>query len=192
MYPDGLNIHDVPITNRETLESAFSLLGKGRVSNLGQFSTDHLARMIGIISPELNQDSTIPGEPGKSTRLRCRGCQRPVLNDAFLFFVVELPSCYIIEVVPGVQKGGNGCGQDGYKGKPGLVPVNHTVQDHTQKVGLLSRLNAARQIGRAPYAAQAMAWRVVLILFVYAAGVMVKVTNQKVECGRERDYYTPE
>ncbi|KAJ5375579.1 hypothetical protein N7517_007585 [Penicillium concentricum] len=137
---DGLKIHSAPITNRETLELAFSLLGKGRVSNLDQLSTEYLARMVGTISIRkitrtqsgFKQGKAIPGEPGKSIHLRCRGCQRPVLDDAFPFFVAELPNCYIIEVVRSAQNGGNGCGQNGCKGKPGLVPANHAVQNHTR------------------------------------------------------------
>ncbi|KAJ5581518.1 hypothetical protein N7535_000138, partial [Penicillium sp. DV-2018c] len=137
---NGLKIHGVPVTNRETLESVFSLLDKGRVPHLDQFSAEYLARMIGIMyirkitrtESGFKKVKAIPGEPGKLIRLKCKGCQRPVLDDAFPFFVADLPNCYLIEVVRSSQKGGNGCGQNGCKGKPGLVPANHGEQDHTR------------------------------------------------------------
>ncbi|KAJ5437413.1 hypothetical protein N7445_005957 [Penicillium cf. griseofulvum] len=137
---DGLKIRGLPIKNRETLESAFSLLDKGRISNLDQFSTEYLARMVGIMyirkitrtESGFKQYKAIPGEPGKLIHLKCSGCKRSALDDAFPFFVAELPNCYITEVVRSAHKGGNGCGQSGCKGKPGLVPVNQAVQDYTR------------------------------------------------------------
>lgn len=197
---DGLKVYGVPITNRETLELAFSLLDKGRISNLNQFSTAYLARMIGIMYIQkltrahksgFKQIKAIPGEPGKVIHLKCKGCQRPVLDDAFPFFVAELPDCYLIEVVRSAQKGGNGCGQNGCKGKPGLIPVNHMAQDHTRmETRAITQTTRHKANWKAPYAARERTWRVVPRLFVCTAEVKVKVTEK--ECGRERDYDTPE
>ncbi|KXG50404.1 uncharacterized protein PGRI_068950 [Penicillium griseofulvum] len=150
---DGLKIRGLPITNREALESAFSLLGKGRISNLDQFSTEYLARMVGIMyirkitrtESGFKQCKAIPGEPGKLIHLKCRGCARSVLDDAFPFFVAELPSCYIIEVVRSAQRGGNGCGQNGCKGKPGLIPaqaVQHYTRMETRAIAQTKRRKA--------------------------------------------------
>ncbi|OQD61461.1 hypothetical protein PENPOL_c016G07901 [Penicillium polonicum] len=198
---NGLKVHGVPITNRETLELAFSLLDKGRISNLNQFSTEYLARMIGIMYIQkltraqksgFKQIKAIPGEPGKIIRLKCGGCQRPVLDDAFPFFVAELPDCYLIEVVRSDQKGGNGCGQNGCKGKPGLVPANHMVQDHTRM-----ETRAIAQTKRRKANWKAPLCRTGKDLEGCAETIRVRCrghgqSNQKIECGRERDYDTPE
>ncbi|KOS48614.1 hypothetical protein ACN38_g416 [Penicillium nordicum] len=197
----GLKVHGVPITNRETLELVFSLLDKGRISNLNQFSTEYLARMIGIMYIQkltraqksgFKQIKAIPGEPGQIIRLKCRGCQRPVLDDAFPFFVAELPNCYLIEVVRSAQKGGNGCGQNGCKGKPGLVPANHIVQEYTRM-----EMRAIAQTKRRKANWKAPLCRSGKDLEGYAETVRVRCRghvqgNQKIECGRERDYDTPE
>ncbi|KAJ5471173.1 hypothetical protein N7530_008530 [Penicillium desertorum] len=182
---NGLKVHGVPVTNRETLESAFSLLDKGRVSHLDQFSTEYLARMVGIMYIR------------KITRTesgfkQCKGCQRPVLDDAFPFFVAELPNCYLIEVVRSSQKGGNGCGQNGCKGKPGLVPANHGEQDHTRM-----ETRAIAQTKRRKANWKAPLCRTGKDLDGYAETVRVRCKgsgqgSKKIECGRERDYDTPE
>jgi hypothetical protein len=57
---DGLKIHGVSLTNRETLESAFILLDKGRTLPFKQFSAEYLARRVGILEPT--------GEPKKMPR----------------------------------------------------------------------------------------------------------------------------
>ncbi|KAJ5699513.1 hypothetical protein N7536_002526 [Penicillium majusculum] len=198
---DGLKVHGAPITNRETLELAFSLLGKGRISNLNQLSTEYLARMVGIMYTQkltraqksgFKQIKAIPGEPGKIIRLKCRGCQRPVLDDAFPFFVAELPDCYLIEVVRSAQKGGNGCGQNGCKGKPGLVPANHLVQDHTRmETRAIAQSTRRKANWKAPLCRTGKDFE------GCAETVRVRCrghgpSNQKIECGRERDYDTPE
>jgi hypothetical protein len=196
---DGLKIRGLPITNRETLESAFSLLGKGRISNLDQFSTEYLARMVGIMyirkitrtESGFKQCKAIPGEPGKLIHLKCRGCERSVLDDAFPFFVAELPNCYIIEVVRSAQNGGNGCGQNGCKGKPGLIPAQ-AVQDYTRM-----ETRAIAQTKRRKANWKAPLCRTGKDLEGCAETVRVRCRgygqgNQKIECGRERDYDTPE
>ena len=197
---NGLKVHGVPVTNRETLELAFSLLDKGRVSHLDQFSTEYLARMVGIMyirkitrtDSGFKQVKAIPGEPGKLIRLKCKCCRRPVLDDAFPFFVAELPNCYLIEVVRSSQKGGNGCGQNGCKGKPGLVPANHGEQDHTRM-----ETRAIAQTKRRKANWKAPLCRTGKDLDGYAETVRVRckgsgLGSNKIECGRERDYDTPE
>ena len=197
---DGLQVHGVSIKNRETLESALSLLDKGRISHVNQLSAEYLARMVGIMyvrkitrtKSGFKQVKAIPGEPGKSIRLKCTGCQRPVLDDAFPFFVAELPDCYLIEVVRSAQKGGNGCGQNGCKGKPSLIPANHSVQDHTRmETRAIARTKRHKTNWKAPLC------RAGKDLADCSETVRVRCRgsgqgNQKIECGRERDYDTPE
>ncbi|KGO67353.1 hypothetical protein PEX1_024390 [Penicillium expansum] len=197
---DGLKVHGLPITNRETLELSFSLLDKGRRAHLNKFSTEYLARMVGIMyirkitrtESGFKQVKAIPGEPGKLIRLKCKGCQRPVLDDAFPFFVAELRSCYLIEVVRSAQKGGNGCGQNGCKGKPGLVPANHMVQDHTRmETRAISQTKRRKENWKSPLCRtgkdlEGCAETVRVRCRGYGQG------SQKIECGRERDYDTPE
>ncbi|QQK45326.1 hypothetical protein Pdw03_0224 [Penicillium digitatum] len=197
---DGLKIHGVPITNRETLDVAFSLLDKGRRSHPNQFSTEYLAYMVGIMyirkitrtESGFKKFQAIPGEPGKLIHRKCRACQRPVLDDAFPFFVAELPSCYLIEVVRSAQNGGNGCGQNGCKGKPGLVPANHMVQDHTRmETRAIAQTKRRKSNWKAPLCRTGKdrggcAETVRVRCRGYGQG------SQKRECGRERDYNTPE
>ncbi|CAI7665406.1 unnamed protein product [Penicillium glandicola] len=197
---NGLKIHGVPIKNRQTLELVFSLLDKGRISHLDQFSTEYLARMVGIMyirkitrtESGFKQVRAILGEPGKFIRLKCMCCERPVLDDAFPFFVAELPDCYLIEVVRSTQTGGNGCGQNGCKGKPGLVPANHTVQDYTRmETRAIAQTKRRRVNWKAPLC------RTGNDLEGCAETVRVRCrgsgqNNQKIECGRERNYDTPE
>lgn len=139
-YQDGLKIHGVPLTNRETLESRFALLDRGRTLLLEKLSAEYLARMVEMMyikkitraNSGFKQAKAIPGDPGKVVRLNSGGCRRPVLDDNFPFFTSGSPDVYIIEVVRISQSGGNGCGQSRCKGKPGLVPANRAVQDHTR------------------------------------------------------------
>jgi len=197
---DGLKIHDVSLTNRETLESAFILLDRGRTLPFKQFSAEYLARRVGVLyikkitraESGCKQAKAMPGEPGKVVRLKRSGCQRPLLDDAFPFFTTESPDIYIIEVVRIAQKGGNGCGQEGCKGKPGLVPANGALQDHTRMETRAIDQTARRKSN----------WKAPLCctgkdLEGCAESVRVRCRGsiqggQKTECGLERDYNTPE
>ena len=149
-------------------------------------------RKIARTKSGFKQVKAIPGEPGKLIHLKCRGCQRPVLDDVFPFFVAELPNCYLIEVVRSSQQGGNGCGQSGCKGKPALVPANHGEQDYTRM-----ETRAIAQTKRRKANWKAPLCRTGKDLKGCAKTVQVRCKgsgqgNRKIEFGRERDYDTPE
>lgn len=167
---------------------------------LKQLSAEYFACMVGMLyikkitraKSGFKQAKATPGEPGKVVRLKCGGCQRPVLDDAFPFFTTGSPDIYIIEVVRIAQRGGNGCGQSGCKGKPGLVPVNRAVQGHTRMETRAIDQTARRNSNwKAPFC------RTGRDLDGCAGSVRVRCRgsgqgDQKVECGLERDYDTPE
>ncbi|KAJ5972882.1 uncharacterized protein N7479_002800 [Penicillium vulpinum] len=191
---------DIPTPLQLWLQSQDGLKIHGRMSNLNKCSAEYLACMVGIMyirkitraESGLKQVKAIPGEPGKLIHLKCSGCQRPVLDDAFPFFVADSPDCYFIEVARSAQKGGNGCGQNGCKGKPGLIPVDHGAQGYTRM-----ETRAIAQTMRRKANWKAPLCRTGKDLEGCAQTVRVRCRgygqgNQKVECGRERDYDTPE
>ncbi|KAJ5343820.1 uncharacterized protein N7506_003644 [Penicillium brevicompactum] len=198
---NGLKIHGLPILNRESLELAFALLDRGlSKSPLKNFSAIYIAYKVGLMyikkisrpRSEFSLAQTIPAEPGKIIRLKCSGCQRPVLDDAFPWFTTNARQTYVIEVVRISQKGGNGCGQEGCRGKPGLVPLSRTVQDHTRlEERAIKQTTRRRSNWKAPLC------RTGQDLDGCAGLIRVRCRgsgtgDNKIECGLERDYTTPE
>lgn len=158
---DGLKIHGQPLNSRHSLELAFCLLQKRSVPEIDQLPSEHLARMVALLYARkvqrppkpLIQELGIPGEPNDIIHLKCSKCQKPVLDDAFPFFVTECPSIYLIEVCYRGMEGTSGCGMDGCKGFPCLIPVNRAVHDYTrpERRAIASTIERKDKAWKAPF-----------------------------------------
>lgn len=196
---DGLKIHGKPVTNRKDLELVFVLLDIGRRYSK-HFSTEDLARMVGHLflrkiqknQSDLKRDEAIPGKPGQVIYRKCYACERPILDDAFPLFCAKAPDHYFIDVARSHSIGGNGCGQQGCNGKPGLVPSDDKQPYLRMET---SAINAAMNRLLEPNWKDSFC-RTGTDLQGCATSVQVRCCGtgkdaDKVNCGIPRDYKTP-